>query len=208
MKNSEIGNRVKQYPDGKYRWIYEKSMLRDPSILFTVYKVLGFSLMIVWLFVVIITFIETGFDLEDLGSLTLGFLAIAGFLMLLGLIVYLIVAWTYDWKYVVLFTLDEKEVKHEQIPRQARKAVKLGELTAFVGLLAGKPTTIGAGLLAASHTTSTSVLKNVEKLIPCRKKNTIKVNQLLSKNRVYVTDEDFDFVYDFLCKHCVKAKKK
>jgi len=25
------------------------------------------------------------------------------------------------------------------------------------------------------------------------------VNQLLNKNRIYVCDEDFDFVYDFIC---------
>jgi len=38
--------------------------------------------------------------------------------------------------------------------------------------------------------------------------NLIKVNQLLNKNRIYVPEEDFDFVYDFLCQHCTKAKKK
>jgi hypothetical protein len=63
------------------------------------------------------------------------------------------------------------------------------------------------GLLAASHSSSTSTLANVTHLIPCRRMNLIKVNQLLAKNRVYVPDEDFDFVYDFLCQHCVKAKK-
>jgi hypothetical protein len=61
--------------------------------------------------------------------------------------------------------------------------------------------------LAQSRTTMTSVLANVARLIPCRRMNLIKVNQLLAKNRVYVPDEDFDFVYDFLCQHCVKAKK-
>ena len=33
-----------------------------------------------------------------------------------------------------------------------------------------------------------------------------KVNQLLNKNRIYVPEEDFDFVYDFLCQHCPRAK--
>ena len=27
------------------------------------------------------------------------------------------------------------------------------------------------------------------------------------QNRIFVPDEDFDFVYDFLCQHCPNAKK-
>lgn len=106
-----------------------------------------------------------------------------------------------------MFTMDEKEVVHQQMPRQVKKAQALSALTVLVGAAAGKPGTVGAGLLAASRTTSTSELANVARLIPCRRMNLIKVNQLLNKNRVFVPDEDFDFVYDFLCQHCPKAKK-
>ena len=67
---------------------------------------------------------------------------------------------------------------------------------------------VGSGILASTRFSSTSVLKNVARLIPCRRMNLIKVNQLLNKNRIYVPDEDFDFVYDFLCQHCTKAKKQ
>ncbi|MBR4698642.1 MAG: hypothetical protein IKP16_01680, partial [Prevotella sp.] len=71
-----------------------------------------------------------------------------------------------------------------------------------------KPGVMGAGVLAASRSTSTSVLANVARLVPRRSLHLIKVNQLLNKNRVFVPDEDFDFVYNFLCQHCPKAKKK
>ena len=131
-----------------------------------------------------------------------------GVFLIIGYIAYVIVAWCYGWKYVVLFTLDEKEVKHEQMPRQVKKAQLLGALTAMVGVAAGKPGVVGSGLLAASRNSTTSILADVACLVPCRRHHLIKVNQLLNKNRVYVPDEDFDFVYDFLCQHCTKAKKK
>ena len=99
-----------------------------------------------------------------------------------------------------------KQVKHEQMPRQVKKAQVLGALTALVGVAAGKPGVVGTGLLAASRTSTTSTLANVARLVPCRRHNLIKVNQLLNKNRVYVPDEDFDFVYDFLRKHCPNAR--
>ena len=46
-------NRVKLYPDGKYRWVYEVPMLKNPTILIDVFKVLGISFGIVWLSIII-----------------------------------------------------------------------------------------------------------------------------------------------------------
>lgn len=201
-------SRVKLYPDGKYRWVYEVPMLKNPTILFDVYKVLGISFGIVWLFNVLLISCEDGLNLRNLWSFTSGFLILMLVFLVIGYLAYFIVAWSYGWKYIVLFTLDEKEVVHQMMPRQMEKAKVLGALTALVGSVAGKPSVMGAGVLAASRSTSTSVLANVARLVPRRRLHLIKVNQLLNKNRVFVPDEDFDFVYNFLCQHCPKAKKK
>ena len=40
-------SRVTLCPDGKYHWVYEVPMLKNPSILIDVYKVLGISFAIV-----------------------------------------------------------------------------------------------------------------------------------------------------------------
>lgn len=206
--DTQADSRVTLYPDRKYRWVYEVPMLKNPSILFDVYKVLGISFGIVWLFNVVLIGCENGYDLESLWGITSGFLVLMLVFLVIGYIAYVIVAWYYGWKYVVLFTMDEKEVIHQQMPRQVKKAKVLGALTTLVGAAAGKPGVMGTGVLAASRSTSTSVLANVSRLIPCRRLHLIKVNQLLNKNRVFVPDEDFDFVYDFLCQHCPKAKKE
>lgn len=201
-------SRVTLCPDGKYRWVYEVPMLKNPSILIDVYKVLGISFGIVWLFNVIIIGCDDGLTLKSLWDSTSGFLALMGAFLIIGYVAYVIVAWCYGWKYVVLFTLNEREVVHQQMPRQVKKAMLLGALTAMVGGAAGKPGVVGTGLLAASRTSTTSVLADVARLVPCRRHHLIKVNQLLNKNRIFVPDEDFDFVYDFLCQHCPKAKKR
>ena len=201
-------NRVKLYPDGKYRWVYEVPMLKNPTILIDVFKVLGISFGIVWLFTVLVIGCEEGYTLENLWGITSGFLVLMGVFLVIGCIAYFIVAWCYGWKYVVLFTLDERQVVHQQMPRQVKKATVLGALTAMMGGAAGKPGVVGSGLLAASRSTLTSDFVDVTRLIPCRCHNLIKVSQLLSKNRVFVPDEDFDFVYNYLCQHCPRAKKK
>ena len=200
-------SRVTLYPDGKYRWVYEVPMLKNPSILFDVYWVLGISFGLVWLFNVLLIGCEDGFSLESQWAFTSGMLRLMLVFAVIGYVAYVIVAWTYGWKYVVLFTLDEKEVVHQQVPHQMKKAKVLGALTALVGAAAGKPGVVGSGILASSRSTSTSVLANVKRIKARRRQNLIKVNQLLNKNRIFVPDEDFDFVYDFLCQHCPNAKK-
>lgn len=205
VMDETINNRVTLFPDGKYRWVYEVKMLTNPTILFDVYKVLGISFGFVWLFNLLIIGCEGDLTLSSIWASSYGFLILMAVFVVIGYVAYVIVAWVYGWKYVVLFTLNEKEVVHQQIPRQVKKAQVLGALTAMVGGLAGKPGVVGTGLLTASKSSSTSKLADVAHLIPNRRRNLIKVNQLFNRNRIYVPDEDFDFVYDFLRKHCTKA---
>ena len=208
MKKQSSDSRVTLYPDGKYRWVYEVPMLKNPSILIDVYKVLGISFGIVWLLNVLIIGCEDGLSVSSLWGFSSGFLILMAVFAVIGYVAYVVVAWTYGWKYVVLFEMDEKEVKHQQMGRQVKKAKVLAALTALAGAAAGRPGVGGTGILASTRFSSTSILENVARLVPCRRMNLIKVNQLLNKNRIYVPDEDFDFVYDFLCQHCTKAKKK
>jgi len=205
QKEEKEMNRVTLYPDGKYRWVYEVSMMKNPSILIDVFKVLGISLGIVWLFTVLLDIFDDDLSLEKLWNLTLVFLGLMLVFVVIGLIAYTILAWSYGWKYVVIFTMDKKELMHQQMPHQVKKAQVLGALAAMVGGATANPGMVGTGVLAASRTTSRSTLVNVKKLTPVRWMNLIKVSQLLQKNRVYVPDEDFDFVYDFLCQNCPNA---
>jgi hypothetical protein len=205
QKEEKEMNRVTLYPDGKYRWVYEVSMMKNPSILIDIFKVLGISLGVVWLFTVLLDIFDDDLSLEKLWNLTMVFLGLMLAFVVIGLIAYTILAWSYGWKYVVIFTMDKKELVHQQMPHQVKKAQVLGALAAIVGGATANPGMVGTGVLAASRTTSRSTLVNVKKLTPVRWMNLIKVSQLLQKNRVYVPDEDFDFVYDFLCQNCPNA---
>ncbi len=62
-------------------------------------------------------------------------------------------------------------------------------------------------MLAATHTSSQSSFDAATSVKAHKKMNLIKVNEPLCKNQVYVDDEDFDFVYDYIISHCPKLKK-
>lgn len=205
------GQRVRLCQDGKYRWTYEFNMLKNPAIILVVYKIFGILLIIPFLINIISLASHGTLQAEWNDRLWSGsnpqvWLVVMAVFAVLILISYLIVAWMYGGKYIVHFTLDEQCVIHDQEPAQVQRARKLGLLTVLVGIFAKRPSTVGAGMLAASHTTSTSVFANVRRIKPRRYIELIKVNQRLDRNQVYVPKEDYDFVLNFIRTHCPKAK--
>ncbi len=193
--------------DGKYRWIHEVNMFKNPSILLDVWKVLGITMLIVIVIVGFILVISGDLDVDGMLGMGKAMFITAAIMAVLSIIGYLVYALIAGGKYIVLFTLDEKEVVHQQMPRSAKKGQIIGDLAILAGLATGRMGTIGTGMLAKSRTTMTTTLSDVKRLTPCPRMNMIKVNETLSKNRVYVCKEDFFLVYNFLCEHCMNAKK-
>ena len=203
--NDYSGSRVALCEDGKYRWTYPLDMLKNPSILFVLLKIFGILLSIPLLIALISAAANNDWQKIWDGFIKIWLIVMVVFFVII-LISYLIVVWMNGGKYVVNFTMDEKRLIHEQVPVQYERARKVGFLAALVGVFAKRPSTAGAGALAASRNTSVSVFDKVRRVKPRRGQNLIKVNQSLERNQVYVPDEDFDFVLDFIRKHCPNAK--
>lgn len=202
--------RVRLCEDGKYRWTYSLNMLTNPAILLVVLKIIGILFSLPLVYVLIRTAIggnwaEAWGDSFFDSSIRI-LLALLILFLIISVIAYLIVAWTYHGKYVVHFTLDEKTLVHEVDPVQSSRARALGVATAVAGAAAKRPSTAGAGMIAATRTTSTSELANVRRLKVRRALHLIKVNQFLNHNQVYVPKEDFDLILTFLRQHCPKVK--
>ena len=203
--NDYSGSRVALCEDGKYRWTYPLDMLKNPSILFVLLKIFGILLSIPLLIALISAAANNDWQKIWDGFIKIWLIVMVVFFVII-LISCLIVVWMNGGKYVVNFTMDEKRLIHEQVPVQYERARKVGILAAIVGIFAKRPVAAGAGALAASRNTSVSVFDKVRRVKPRRGQNLIKVNQSLERNQVYVPDEDFDFVLDFIRKHCPNAK--
>lgn len=203
--NDYSGSRVALCEDGKYRWTYPLDMLKNPSILFVLLKIFGILLSIPLLIALISAAANNDWQKIWDGFIKIWLIVMVVFFVII-LISYLIVVWMNGGKYVVNFTMDEKRLIHEQVPVQYDRVRKVGILAAIVGIFAKRPVAAGAGALAASRNTSVSVFDKVRRVKPRRGQNLIKVNQSLERNQVYVPDEDFDFVLDFIRKHCPNAK--
>ncbi len=206
VEGKQVGETICLCQDGKYRWVYEVPMLRNPTILLTVWKVLGIAFGAVFLLFQLISLLEGSMSWESL----LGSVRVFGLLALVFLgistLAYLIVAAVYGWKYVVLFEMDERQVHHIQVYRQHKKAEILGLVTALAGQAGGRPGTAGIGLQAAARSTTTTEFACVRSIRPCRSRHVIRLSQGLAHNQIYAGGADFDFVLDYITARCPQAR--
>ena len=207
MNETGRGNtRIALGTDGKYRWTYSLSLLKDPTVFLLIWKIFFFILLGVFALMVLIQSGDSGFWWEGFldtakvfGILLLGMTALAA----LG---YLLYAAIMGGSYIVEFEMDEKGVCHRQIPSQAEKARKLGQATAILGASSGRIAAAGAGR-NAQRTEMYSEFAKVRKVKATPRRGLIKVNELLGHNQVYTAKEDFAFVYQYIVSHCPNAQK-
>ena len=203
--NDYEGAEVRLCEDGKYRWKYELNMITNPVIMITVFKVFFYIMLVTFVIFCPIMYLSDG-NWEGAWGMLKAYGIVLGIFAVLTFLSVLILSWVFGGKYVVQFEMDEKEIVHTPQPAQQRKARTLGILTFFVGLFAKRPSTMGAGMLSTVKNSSTSEFDKVRRVRSRRWLHTIKVNQLLDRNQIYVNDEDYDFVYDFIKSHCPNLK--
>lgn len=202
MKGVQVTPGVYHCPDGKFRWIYEYDMVKNPVILFTVFNVLAIAALIIFAFTAILALAEGDLhSFKDLWDRSWPVFAILGVLLVIAIPSYLIVARSYGWRYMVLFEMDDAGVNHIQMPSQFKKAEALGWLSAMAGILAGSAGLSGAGILAASRSSLYSDFSKVKKIKVRKAFHTIKLNQHLVHNQVYAANEDFDFILNYIREH-------
>jgi len=185
-------------PKGRYYWLHETNLYRNPAFLFLMWKIFFFIWLAVATFVMILT--TWGDDLiEALRNIGLPLVYVLIFVLVLITFSYWVYALMMGGKYSVLFEMDEKGVTHTQLPRQFKKAEKLAALTTLTGLAAKTPCTVGTGLLVSGSQSMRTDFKRLRAIKASRRKCTIKLRSSdLMHNQVYTAPEDFDFILGFI----------
>ena len=190
--------------DGKYRWIYELSIIKNPTIFLLVWKIFFFIILGIYALTFIIDLVGGDMDgerfLESLKMFGIFFIGMT-VLVALGVLVYAAIM---GGKYCVMFEMDENGILHKQLPRQVKKAQAIGIVTALMGAASGNLTTIGVGLNASANTEMYSEFAKVRSVKPYPRRNLIKVNQTFGKNQVYADNADFSFVLDYIRSHVLE----
>ena len=203
--DSVVTDRVTLCEDGKYRWRYDVNLFKNPTIFWLVWKILFCIFVAIFGFVIIADIVNWGFSAESvLNNLKFLLYFVIG-MTVISALGYLIYAAVMGGKYCVVFEMDEVGINHRQTDAQAKKARKLGAITALGGAATGSLSTTGVGI-NATRTEMYSEFARVKKVKPVSRKNTIKVNGTLSHNQVYTVPEDFEFVNNYIVSHCENLK--
>ena len=199
-------HRVTDIGSKRYRWLYQLRLFKNPVFFLLVFKIFFCIWLVISLFVLSLDLIE-GLPLKSLEG-TLLFLLLMGRILLLLLIVsYLLYGSIMGGRYTILFEMDEKGIAHIQVPKERKKAEKLGLTTFLAGLLTGNPTVMGAGLLSAHKQATYTKFSAINKIRVNQKRQQIKIRSSgLFHNQVFTLPEDFDFVLDFIRSHSSDKK--
>ncbi len=208
MQGQRISNEIILCSDGKYRWVYELNLFKNPTIFLLVWKIFFFIILGIFAIMTIVSAIDwpENFAESALDNLKFFGIFVLGMTVLVG-ISYLIYAAINGGKYCVVFEMDEQGINHKQMPKQAQKAQVLAGITMLAGLATGRMSTMGAAM-AASRTEMYSGFASTRKVLSYPRRNLIKVNGLLQHNQVYTATEDFQFVRGYIMDHCTAAKVK
>lgn len=200
-----LSKNIRRYEDGVYRWAYDVSLVKNPVILFMLWKIFGGIAFGLYLFILLITTVEKNFvrAVSELGLLPVWFIGGALAFSTFGYLIYAIIN---GGRYCVLFEMDDKGIKHMHLRKQFKKAQVVGMLGALVGATTGNLSVAGAGLLASSRYSIYTAFSDIQYIKPQKHFNTIKFGSLLDNNQIYAEKDDFDSVLTFMYQHCSQVK--
>ena len=184
----------------KYRWTYEMSLFKNPTVFLATAKAMGITIAITIFIIGLISLIADGFSADSfrfLGELTLILVGIFAVLLVLGYLLYAAIMGGY---YVVDFTMDEKTVVLSQSAKQAKKAENNGTAAMIMGAITHNRGAVSAGYNSAIRSTTTTEFSHVKKAVVDKKHSVIKLHTV-GWDHVYADGADFDFAADWIRRH-------
>lgn len=190
--------------DGKYRWIHEMNLWKNPTIVILLCKVFFWIAIGMWVFAFIVNLCHNGWEWESLVEAMMVPLIVMGVFAFIVPFAYVIVALINGGKFIYLYEMDEKGVLQRQLKAETSKAIAW--IAAMAGLGTGNLSMAGAGIAAATSTTLYITFGSVKSIKPKPKHNVIHIRETLTLYQVYVNAAEFDFVLDYIRAHSPKVK--
>ena len=166
-------------------------------------SLIGVILAGMWLIVVLVGIMKRGFEWDVFVMDTKMFFWIFVFMFFLCLISYLIVVRINRGYYHLMFIMDEEGITHRRMANTAKKGRRIAAAAVIMD------TDNAAAALAAIQYEWTARYPKVRRVKTVRRHHLIKVNEILTRNRIYVDNpEDYEFVLGYITERCPNAKKK
>lgn len=191
-------SRVTLSKDGVYRWAYDLDLLKDRKILYFIFRLLGYIFLAEAVIVIAANFGAVIRDVSELWHALRVFVLLWLFMDLLAVIAYFIYAKMIGGHYRMIFEMDERGLKHTQLPENKEGADMLMDLEMLIASGSPDPFLALSGMLAKNHVSLYTSFARVKKIRTDRRDGFIQLNAPLSKNMLWVCPEDYPMVEAFI----------
>lgn len=179
------------------RWEISVPIFKNRIIL----KQLGLAIGIPFGLVLVIIWLASGFNIYTLYAF--------GLIIALFILTWLLLIVVYRGRYEVVFVLNCKGVLSFRQAKEVKKNQLVNGLTIVLGLLSGKPATVGAGMLALSRQKTFLKWKDVTKVIYKPESHTILLWGGWSEQvAVFCTGENYSQVKNKIMIYIMYLKKE
>ena len=192
-----MNTRVTKGDDGKYRWIYVLDLKNNPSVLYTVLKVVGISL-VAPLLILMIIFASEGNLSSAMKELLPIYLIVGLVVAIISFISYYFVSKYYGGKMTFLYEMDEEGVTLNRSEEDSEKTKNIGTAAFLTGLATKNAGLMGSGAYNANYTSAHSKFSKVLSVKAVPERDLIKVHSPFLFNEVYVGKDDYDFVLEYI----------
>ena len=192
--------------DGKYRWTYVLDPWKNPAVLRVVLIAVGLSFVLPFLILCFIFALE-GNLLNALHDILPIYLIVGLVIALITAVVYYGVCKYYKDRFIMLYEMDEEGITFMRCEDDTRKTQNIGELSAWIGLLTKNYGLIGSGLYVANNESARSKFSKLYFITADQKNDMIALGSFLLYNQIFVEQEDFEFVLNFIETHSGKKAR-
>ena len=186
--------------EGKYQWLYQLDMKNNKSIFRLVIGIILISFGIVAAFLLVLDIVE-GNSIIPTMTMMGGILAV---LLVITWVAYKIVAHRYKNVYGIIYEMDDEGIRFSQVEDQQQFTELIGKFAALAGALSHNYSLMGSAF-AMTDNSAYSNFSKVTRIVEKRQDNLIEVISPFLLNMVYVDEEHYDFVLEFIKERCPKT---
>ena len=198
-------SRLYRDDQGVYHWAYYLNMYKNFSMLRMILKAMGIGMFVIDAIIVgaLISSGSRAFSTAEI----IGFIIIT-VAIILAIVVgcYFLVAFIYGGMYISYFVMDDQKISHYQPTEQADKARLIALFSAAGGAATGNWGLTAASMTAGGNLIVEMKFDDIRSMTIVPSQGEIRVHSFLTWNTIYVNQEDFGIVSEYLRSKCVKAR--
>ena len=201
MTDNRVNRDFRLCDDGVYRWVYVYDLWKNYTVILEIEKFFALACLGIMIILGLLEIPEKGLIKRIISSAQEAGVILAVFTVLL-LISYPIYCFLSKGKYCVLFEMDDKSIMHTRMEKEVKNEELVEWLWAANEIIDSRLLSTGLSIATASEASMETVFADVRKAVVSEKGRTITLICKITRNQVYVPDDKFEFVKNYILERC------